>query len=70
MLAGIQNILVITTPAERARFEALLKDGSQWGISLAYAEQQRPAGLAQAFLIGQEFIGDDSVGLVLGDNIS
>ncbi len=69
MLAGIQNILVITTPAERARFEALLKDGSQWGISLAYAEQQRPAGLAQAFLIGQEFIGDDSVGLVLGDNI-
>src|ERR1700720_1779660 len=69
MLAGIRDILVITTPAERSRFEALLEDGSQWGISLAYAEQPRPDGLAQAFLIGRDFIGDDPVALVLGDNI-
>jgi glucose-1-phosphate thymidylyltransferase len=69
MLAGIRNILVITTSAERCRFEGLLKDGTQWGISLAYAEQPRPEGLAQAFLIGRDFIGDDHVALVLGDNI-
>jgi glucose-1-phosphate thymidylyltransferase len=69
MLAGIRDILVITTPAERFRFEALLEDGSQWGISLTYAEQPRPDGLAQAFLIGRDFIGDDPVALVLGDNI-
>jgi glucose-1-phosphate thymidylyltransferase len=69
MLAGICDILVITAPVERARFEALLKDGSQRGISLGYAEQPRPDGLAQAFLIGREFIGDDRVALVLGDNI-
>jgi glucose-1-phosphate thymidylyltransferase len=69
MLAGIRDILVITTPAERARFEGLLKDGAQWGISLSYAEQSRPDGLAQAFLIGRHFIGDDPVALVLGDNI-
>src|SRR6266481_6118343 len=69
MLAGIRDILVITTPAERSRFEGLLEDGSQWGISLAYAEQPRPEGLAQAFLIGREFIGDAPVALVLGDNI-
>ena len=69
MLAGIRDILVITTPLDRARFEGLLKDGSQWGVSLSFAEQPRPEGLAQAFLIGREFIGDAPVALVLGDNI-
>jgi glucose-1-phosphate thymidylyltransferase len=69
MLAGIRDILVITTPEERARFEALLGDGSRWGIALSYAEQPRPEGLAQAFIIGREFIGGGSVALVLGDNI-
>jgi len=69
MLTGIRDILVITTPAERGRFEALLRDGQQWGVSLSYAEQPRPDGLAQAFLIGRDFIGDDRVALVLGDNI-
>ena len=69
MLAGIRDILVITTPAERGRFEALLGDGGQWGIALSYAEQPRPEGLAQAFVIGREFIGGDRVALVLGDNI-
>jgi glucose-1-phosphate thymidylyltransferase len=69
MLAGIRDILVITTPAERGRFEGLLKDGTQWGISLSYAEQPRPEGLAQAFLIGRDFIGGEHVALVLGDNI-
>jgi glucose-1-phosphate thymidylyltransferase len=69
MLAGIRDILVITTPADRPRFEALLKDGSQWGLGISYAEQPRPDGLAQAFLIGREFIGDGPVALVLGDNI-
>jgi glucose-1-phosphate thymidylyltransferase len=69
MLAGIRDVLVITTPAERGRFEALLGDGQQWGVSLSYAEQPKPDGLAQAFLIGRDFIGDDHVALVLGDNI-
>ena len=69
MLAGIRDILVIATPAERARFESLLGDGSRWGISLSYAEQPRPEGLAQAFIISREFIGDGPVALVLGDNI-
>ena len=69
MLAGIRDILVITKPDDRPRFEALLADGSQWGLSLAYAEQPRPEGLAQAFLIGRDFVGDDHVALVLGDNI-
>jgi len=69
MLAGIRDILVITTPAERSRFEGLLKDGTQWGVALSFAEQPRPEGLAQAFLIGRDFIGDHHVALVLGDNI-
>src|SRR4051794_31006866 len=69
MLAGIRDILVITTPADRSRFEALLGDGTQWGIAITYAEQPRPEGLAQAFIIGREFIGDSPVALVLGDNI-
>jgi glucose-1-phosphate thymidylyltransferase len=69
MLAGIRDILVITTPDERGRFEALLGDGSQWGISLGYATQPKPEGLAQAFIIGRDFIGDGAVALVLGDNI-
>jgi glucose-1-phosphate thymidylyltransferase len=69
MLAGTREILVITTPGDRSRFEALLKDGSQWGLRISYAGQPRPDGLAQAFLIGREFIADGPVALVLGDNI-
>ncbi len=69
MLAGIRDILVITTPDERARFEALLGDGSRWGVAISYAEQARPEGLAQAFVIGRDFIGDGPVALVLGDNL-
>src|SRR6202035_5663351 len=69
MLAGIRDILVSTTPAERARCETLLGDGSRWGIAISYAEQPNPGGLAQAFIIGREFIGDGPVALVLGDNI-
>lgn len=69
MKAGIRDILVITTPDDRTAFERLLGDGSQWGIRLSYAIQPSPDGLAQAFIIGQEFIGDDKVALVLGDNI-
>lgn len=67
--AGIRDVLVITTPSDREAFERLLGDGSQWGASLSYAEQQSPDGLAQAFIIGEEFIGDGPVCLVLGDNI-
>lgn len=69
MLAGIRDILVITTPEDQDGFKRLLNDGSQWGINLTYAEQPNPEGLAQAFIIGEQFIGDDSVCLVLGDNI-
>lgn len=69
MLAGIRDILVITTPHDAERFEALLGDGSDWGITLSYAVQPEPAGLAQAFLVGRDFIGDSSVALILGDNI-
>src|SRR5438105_5290380 len=69
MLAGIRDILVITTPTERARFEALLGNGHRWGIEISYAEQPRPEGLAQAFLIAREFLGGRPAALVLGDNI-
>jgi glucose-1-phosphate thymidylyltransferase len=69
MLAGIRDILIITTPMDRCQFERLLGDGSQWGIRLSYAEQPKPAGLAEAFIIGADFIGRDRVAMVLGDNI-
>ena len=69
MMAGIREVLVITTPQDRAQFERLLQDGSQWGIEISYAVQPRPEGLAQAFLIGEAFIGHDAVALILGDNI-
>ncbi len=69
MLAGIREILIISTPDDLPRFEGLLKDGSQFGIELSYKVQPSPDGLAQAFILGEEFIGDDSVAMVLGDNI-
>jgi glucose-1-phosphate thymidylyltransferase len=69
MMAGISEVLVISTPDDRAQFERLLGDGSSLGISIQYATQASPDGLAQAFIIGEEFIGDESVALVLGDNI-
>jgi len=69
MLAGIKEILVITTPEDQDQFKRLLGDGSQWGCAISYAKQEVPNGLAQAFVIGEEFIGKDSVALVLGDNI-
>jgi glucose-1-phosphate thymidylyltransferase len=69
MLAGIKDILIITTPDDQSQFQRLLGDGSQWGINLSYEVQPSPDGLAQAFIIGEEFIGNDKVALVLGDNI-
>ena len=69
MSAGIKDILIITTPHDQPQFQNLLGDGSTWGINLSYAVQPTPDGLAQAFIIGEEFIGDDKVALVLGDNI-
>ena len=69
MLAGIQEVLVISTPQDTPRFEELLGDGSQWGIALSYAVQARPDGIGQAFIIGENFISGDSCSLILGDNI-
>ncbi len=69
MLAGIRDILVISTPQDLPRFRDLLQDGRQWGLSFSYVEQPRPEGIAQAFILGRDFIGPDPVALVLGDNI-
>ena len=69
MLAGIRDVLIITTPEDQPLFETLFQDGSQWGIKISYAEQLYPGGLAQAFMIGRNFVGKDGVCLILGDNV-
>ncbi|MRR06699.1 MAG: glucose-1-phosphate thymidylyltransferase [Deltaproteobacteria bacterium] len=69
MMAGLRDILIISTPHDTPRFQSLLGDGSRWGISISYKVQPEPKGIAQAFLVGEDFIGDDSVCLILGDNI-
>src|SRR5690242_19711250 len=69
MMAGISDILIITTPHDQEQFQRLLGDGSDWGINLQYALQPSPDGLAQAFIIGEAFVGNDKVALILGDNI-
>ena len=69
MLAGIKEILVITTPNDIDAFQRLLGDGSQWGLRLSYAVQPKPEGIAQAFIVGRDFIGSDAVALILGDNL-
>ncbi|MBE0621614.1 MAG: NTP transferase domain-containing protein, partial [Burkholderiales bacterium] len=69
MLAGVRDILVISTPEDTPRFQQLLGDGSKWGISFSYAVQPAPEGIAQAFIIGADFIGDERSALILGDNV-
>ncbi len=69
MMAGVRDLLLISTPKDLPRFQDLLGDGAQWGLSLSYAEQPQPEGIAQAFTIGREFIADDAVSLILGDNV-